>query len=207
LFHIQVFLLISILGYSNPIKAQADNLLVLGDSLSASYGMPIEKGWVGLLQKQLNNKNINIINASISGETTSGGLSRLPKLLQQHQPKWLILELGANDALRGQNLKTTKKNLQKIVSLSQQQGTSILLLGIKIPTNYGPAYKKMLQKTYQAIADKNQLLFDPFFISSIALEPDMMQQDALHPNQKAQPIILKQLSPLIKQLLNVKGFL
>lgn len=177
---------------------------MLGDSLSAAYKMPIHSGWVALLQKQVSAQNIQVINASISGETTSGGKNRLPALLTKHQPKWVIVELGANDALRGQNLKFTKQNLQQIVQMSKEKEAHVLLLGIKLPTNYGPAYDKMLQRTYQSIATNNQLLFDPFFLETVALEPDMMQQDALHPNEKAQVFILKRLKPLIDQLLKQK---
>lgn len=175
---------------------------MLGDSLSAAYNMPVENGWVALMQKTFSSPNINVINASISGETTSGGKNRLPALLKQHQPKWVIIELGANDALRGQNLKTTKRNLQQIVTQSQEIGASVLLLGIRLPTNYGKAYDNYLQRIYQNIATENQLLFDPFFLETIALEPDMMQQDALHPNEAAQHLILKRLTPLINQLIN-----
>ncbi len=199
-------MLIFIISYSNIIKAETGTLLILGDSLSSAYGMPTKDGWVALLQKQLDedNKNINIINASISGKTTSAGLSNLPKLLQKHQPRWLILALGANDALRGQNLKSTQLNLQKIVSLSHQKNTRVLLLGIKIPTNYGPAYEKMLAKTFQKVADKNNLLFDPFFLEHIALKPKLFQKDRIHPNKQAQPLILKQLKPLIDSLLQLE---
>jgi len=202
LFHIQLFVLILITGYSSLIKADTERLLILGDSLSAAYGMSEQDGWVALLQKQLAEENIKIVNASISGETTSGGNNRLPALLKKYQPKWIIVELGANDALRGQNLKITKQNLQKIITQSQQQGAKVLLLGIRLPTNYGMAYDKMLQKVYKTIATKNELLFDPFFLETVALNPKMMQADALHPNEKAQSLILNRLKPLIKQLLD-----
>lgn len=200
-FHLTLFFLIFITSYSSAIKAETENLLVLGDSLSAAYKMPVEKGWVALMQQRLKEKNITVINASISGETTSGGKNRLSALLKQYQPKWVIVELGANDALRGQNLKHTKKNLQQIISESQAQGAKVLLLGIKLPTNYGKAYDKMLQRMYQSIATKNELLFDPFFLETVALEPNMMQHDALHPNANAQVLILKRLKPLIEKLL------
>ncbi len=202
LFHIQLFVLILITSYSSLIKADTERLLILGDSLSAAYGISEQDGWVALLQKQLTEENIKIVNASISGETTSGGKNRLPALLKKYQPKWIIVELGANDALRGQNLKITKQNLQQIITQSQQQGTKVLLLGIKLPTNYGMAYDKILQKVYKNIATKNNLLFDPFFLETVALNPKMMQADALHPNEKAQPFILNRLKPLIKQLLD-----
>lgn len=185
---------------SSVTKSNKPVLLVMGDSLSAAYGMDEDKGWVALMQAQ--QPTVKVVNASISGETTSGGKARLPALLKQHQPKWVIVELGANDALRGQSLKATKSNLQKMVESSQQQGAEVALLGIRLPTNYGPAYDKLLQRTYQQVAKQYDLLFDPFFLETVALEPGMMQQDALHPNEEAQPKILQRLQPLIEQLLD-----
>ncbi|RUM92835.1 MAG: arylesterase [Thiomicrospira sp.] len=191
-------------AYEKPNLASnnsAQNLLVLGDSLSAAYGMPVTKGWVALLADRLQPKNINVINASISGDTTSGGKNRLPNLLKTHQPNWVIVELGANDALRGQSLQATQRNLQTIIDLSQKIGAHILLLGIRLPTNYGPVYDQMLQHTFKRVATQNQLLFDPFFLETVALDPDLMQSDGLHPNAKAQPKILERLWPLIQKLI------
>lgn len=178
-------------------------LLVLGDSLSAAYGIKVTEGWVSLLQDKIveHELNIKVVNASISGETTSGGKARLAKLIKQHAPKWMIVELGANDALRGQNLKVTRNNLQAMIDLGKAHNIRTLLLGIRLPTNYGPAYDLMLQKVYSNLADKNQLLFDPFFLEEVALDPDLMQFDALHPNAQAQPIILKRLWPNVEKLL------
>ena len=193
-------------SYSIPSVAAQPKLLVLGDSLSAAYGMEMTKGWVSLLQNKLDqsSKKITVINASISGETTSGGKSRLATLLKQHQPQWVIVELGANDALRGQNLKTTRANLNQIIEISKQFNAEVLLLGIRLPTNYGPAYDLALQKMYQQLADEHQLLFDPFFLEEVALNPDLMQDDGLHPNAKAQPVILDRLWPLIKKQINAR---
>jgi len=179
-------------------------LLVLGDSLSAAYGMSVEKGWVTLLQKQL--PSYQVVNASISGETTSGGKQRLPELMQQHQPAVLIIELGANDALRGQNLNSTSRNLQSMVDACQQAKKMCkpVLLGIRLPTNYGPAYDALLQRTYQKIADKSDIAFHPFFLESVALDPDLMQADGLHPNAQAQPLILE---TVLETLKAAKGLL
>lgn len=193
-----------ILSYSAPLWAKNHaTLLVLGDSLSAAYGLSVEDGWVALLQKklQVTHPQIRVVNASISGETTSGGKSRLPELLSRHHPKWVILELGANDALRGQQLQSTKANLNRIIELSRQQGAKVMLLGIRLPTNYGPAYDKMLQSVYRQLAKKYQLIFDPFFLEPVALDPDLMQLDGLHPNAKGQPLLLKRLWPKIQQLI------
>ncbi len=218
-FHLRSLLFLTVtltvlFGYSSVTQAEAKpkakpapndpTLLVLGDSLSAAYGMPVEKGWVALLTQDLKNRNIQVVNASISGETTSGGKSRLPALLKQHQPDWVILELGANDALRGQVLQTTERNLQQMVDMSRQAGAEVLLLGIRLPTNYGPAYDALLQKTFQQVAERNQLLFDPFFLETVVMDPDMAQDDGLHPNAQAQPAILKRVQPLIEQLITQK---
>lgn len=175
-------------------------LLVLGDSLSAAYGMPVEQGWVALLSQRLQPLSIDIINASISGETSSGGKNRLPTLLKEHQPNWVILELGANDALRGQSLRSLKQNLATIIEQSQQIGADVLLLGIRLPTNYGPAYDQALTQLYQDLANRYQLLFDPFFLAELALDPKWIQADRLHPNAQAQPKILQRLWPKIQQL-------
>ncbi|PLA75209.1 arylesterase [Hydrogenovibrio sp. SC-1] len=175
-------------------------LLVLGDSLSAAYGMAVEQGWVALLSQKLH-PSITIVNASISGETSSGGKNRLPALLKQHQPNWLILELGANDALRGQSLRSLRKNLTTIIEQGQQAGAEVLLLGIRLPTNYGPAYDEALSQLYQDLADRYQLLFDPFFLAELALDPQWIQADGLHPNAQAQPKILQRLWPRIQMLI------
>jgi len=181
--------------------ASPAQLLVLGDSLSAAYGMAVEQGWVSLLSQKLQPYAINVINASISGETSSGGKNRLPALLKQHQPNWVILELGANDALRGQSLPSIQNNLASIIELSQQVGAKVLLLGIRLPTNYGPAYDQALTHLYQNLADLYQLLFDPFFLAELALDPQWVQADGLHPNAQAQPKILQRLWPHIQTLI------
>lgn len=182
-------------------------LLVMGDSLSAAYGIEVPQGWVSLLQQRLRTssqtKLIEVINASISGETTSGGKQRFPKLLNDYQPRWVILELGANDALRGQNLQSTSRNLAAMIEacLNADFECQVMLLGIRLPTNYGPAYDRFLQKVYSDLAQKYQLVFDPFFLENVALDPGLMQQDGLHPNVQAQSHILQRLWPNIKALL------
>lgn len=193
---------------TNPVQAQSqDVMLVMGDSLSAAYGMSTEQGWVALLQQKLNQQtqdklfNIKVVNASLSGETTSGGLQRLPNLIKRHQPSYVILELGANDALRGQNLSATEHNLANMIEISRQAGAKVLLLGIRLPTNYGPSYDARLAQTYLSLAETYQLDLDPFFLEDVALDPDLMQNDALHPNPKAQPIILQRLWPKLTRLI------
>lgn len=198
-------------------------MLILGDSLSAGYGMAEKDGWVSLLANKLDtltvsnsasqtedreqNKAVKILveNASISGETTSGGKSRLPQLLKEVSPKWVVIELGANDALRGQNLKTTQKNLQDMIDMAHKANAKVMLLGVRLPTNYGPAYDSMFQRVYRQLAEKNNLPLDPFFIEEVALEETLMQADGLHPNEKAQPIILQRLWPLLSSFLGLKA--
>jgi acyl-CoA thioesterase-1 len=186
------FALLLILGLS-PAAQAAERWLVLGDSLSAAYGIPQDAGWVALLGQRLSGLDspIELINASLSGETTSGGLQRLPALLQEHRPTLVVLELGANDALRGQNLQATERNLRRMVELCQAQGARVVLLGIRLPTNYGPAYDRLLQKVYADTAAAYDLAFDPFFLEEVALKPELMQEDGLHPAAKAQPLILE----------------
>jgi len=207
--HSRVFTLIYVaivlfFGFK-PVQVQAERLLVMGDSLSAAYGMPTEMGWVGLLQQKFDahNKEIQVINASLSGETTSGGLQRLPKLLALHQPKWVIIELGANDALRGQDLRQTQRNIQKMIELSKNIGAEVMLLGIRLPTNYGPAYDAQLGRVYTNLSKRFSIPLDPFFLESVALEPDLMQDDALHPNEQAQPLILERLWPQVMEWMSL----
>ncbi|WP_019894418.1 arylesterase [Hydrogenovibrio halophilus] len=201
-----------IISYSSVTQAQTKpkpaaapaTLLVFGDSLSAAYGLNTEQGWVALLAERLKQRedNVKVVNASLSGETTSGGKNRLPPLLDKHQPNWVILELGANDALRGQNLNATRANLISMVERSQQQGASVLLLGIRIPSNYGPAYDRMLRQTFETVSDRTGAALVPFFIKPVALKSRLMQNDRLHPNAEAQPKILDYLWPEIEKLLN-----
>lgn len=192
---------------TQTLRGEKKVLLVLGDSLSAAYGIEVEKGWVNLLQQELkentNYADVEIVNASISGETTSGGKQRFNHLVKQHEPSWVILELGANDALRGQNLQATQRNLESIIQVCANVTPQchVMLLGIRLPTNYGPAYDKFLQKIYRDLAQKYNLLFDPFFLEPVALDSDYMQSDGLHPNALAQPIILQRLLPKVLDLL------
>lgn len=211
--HLSALLIVLGIGF-NPSLSLANSqasteqskpvILVLGDSLSAAYGMKLEQGWVSLMQDKTS--SYQVVNASISGETTSGGKQRLPALMQQHKPAILIIELGANDALRGQNLASTKQNLQTMINACQQAKSSCqpVLLGIRLPTNYGPAYDRLLQKSYETLASQNKLAFHPFFLEDVALDPDLMQWDGLHPNQQAQPVILKTVWQTLK---SVDGFI
>jgi len=169
--------------------------MVLGDSISASYGMPIEKGWVHLLQQTLNEQNSPyiIINKSISGDTTAGGLARIDQALEQHKPEIVLLELGANDGLRGMPPLLIKKNLSELIKRIQQTDAQVLLLSMRIPSNYGKRYTDMFYNNYPDLAKEMDIPFVPFILEDVALAQDMMQADRLHPNEKAQPIIAEKI--------------
>jgi acyl-CoA thioesterase I len=180
-------------------------ILVFGDSLSAAYGLKPEQGWVALLTQRLQSLNYGyeVINASESGETSSGGLQRLPRALQIHQPKLVILELGANDGLRGLPLDLTRQNLTKMVQLSQAAGARVLLVGIRIPPNYGPRYTSEFAGLYPQIAKELSLPLVPFLLEKVALDPALMQDDGLHPNARGEPLVLdtlwRGLEPILKK--------
>jgi acyl-CoA thioesterase-1 len=168
-------------------------ILVLGDSLSAEYGLPRGTGWVNLLEEQLSKDKSpwTIFNASISGETSSGGLTRLPKLLNQKKPGIVLIELGANDALRGLPVNETESNLSKMIQMSKKSGAKVLLCGIQIPSNYGQNYTTQFKKIYPQLANQERIELLPFFLEGIATKPEMFQADRLHPNVQAQSIIFK----------------
>lgn len=183
--------------------AERPVILVMGDSLSAAYNLPASTGWVSLLEERLKSQtNWQVVNASISGETTSGGLTRLPGLLRQHQPDLVLLELGANDGLRGLPPKLISNNLEKMLTLSQESGAKVMLIGILLPPNYGPAYLAQFEQTYPNLAKKHQLPLVPFLLEGVADKPSLMQADGLHPTAEAQPIILETVWLELKALLN-----
>ncbi|WP_207062378.1 arylesterase [Motiliproteus sp. SC1-56] len=186
-----------------PLRATANELLVLGDSISAAYGMEREAGWVSLLQARLDAEGVpvEVINASISGETTSGGLTRLPGLLERHQPEWLILELGGNDGLRGTPLNLIESNLEALVEHARAAGAGVVLLGMRIPPNYGPRYAEGFYDLYGRIAKRHGLPLQPFFLEGVATRPPLMQDDGIHPTAEAQPLLLDNVWPLLEPLL------
>ncbi len=178
-------------------------ILVFGDSLSAAYGLRPEQGWVALLQQRLASTGYGyeIVNASVSGETTSGGLQRLPRTLQLHHPGILILELGANDGLRALPLTTTRENLEKMIALARQSHARVLLVGMRIPPNYGPRYTTDFAQMYTEIASREGLPLVPFLLQSVALDPNRMQSDGLHPNARGEPAVLDTLWPQLEPML------
>ncbi len=196
-----ISILFMLLMWVSPL--QAKTLLVLGDSLSAAYGIPAEQGWVHLLEQELKQREWanRVINASISGETSSGGLQRLPRLLSDYQPDLVMLELGANDGLRGTPLSVMEQNLRQLVELSRQSGAEVMLVGIRIPPNYGPQYTQRFYSIYTDLAQEYQLPLVPFLLERVALKPQFMQADGLHPTAAAQPILLQTVWPHLAPLL------
>jgi len=190
---------IAILMALLSMSSQAKSIVVLGDSISAAYGMAVEDGWVALLQKQL--PEHQIYNVSISGETSGGGLARLDKALADHKPDVLLLELGANDGLRGLSPALMKTNLMEIIRRSQKIGAKVVILGMKIPPNYGKQYVEMFYNIYPQLATQLQLPFVPFILEDVVLVSDLMQADGLHPNAQAQPRITAKILPYLLPLL------
>jgi len=179
-------------------------VLVLGDSLSAEHNIPAGSGWVALLERRLSKEMApppKVINASISGETTAGALARLPALLHKHRPGVLVIELGGNDALRGLAPAQLRGNLEKMLALADEAGAKVLLLGIDVPPNYGPAYRDRLRGTYVDLAAAHGAGLVPFFLEGVALQPGLMQADGLHPTAAAQPRLLDNVWPALKPLL------
>jgi len=182
----------------------ADLVLVFGDSLSAGYGITREAAWPSLLQQELQQRQppSRMVNASISGETAAGGVRRIGKALQQHRPAVVILELGANDALRGAPVAETEKNLEKIITQVKKAGARILLLGIQIPPNYGSDYTRQFRAIYPRLAKRHGIALVPFMLEGIA--PEQFQPDNLHPTAAAQPQILRNVLPVLAPLLSAK---
>nr|WP_229804994.1 arylesterase [Alteromonas halophila] len=184
-------------------SSSSQKLLVLGDSLSAAYGLKANQGWVSLLQKRWQDEQlpIDVVNAAISGDTTDGGLARLPRLLKQHNPTHVLIELGGNDGLQGHPVGKLKQNLMKMITLIEGHGAVPLLQDMQIPTNYGRRYTEMFGESFDDVADKRNITLVPFFLKDIALDPSLMQRDGIHPNAEAQPKIrdymYRQLTPLL----------
>ena len=221
--------LLSLLIFTLPLQSNADSqhtILVFGDSLSAAYGLQQSQGWAALLQKKLQTEKLNppaaklnapvdklnakaqthfstwqVINASVSGETTSGGLSRLKAALSKTQPNIVILELGANDGLRGLPIKNMQSNLEAMIKLSQQAGAEVLLIGMKIPPNYGATYTNGFSETYTTLSKQYNTALVPFLLQKVAANPALIQADGLHPNAIAQPMLLETIWPYLLPLL------
>jgi acyl-CoA thioesterase-1 len=182
-------------------------IVVLGDSISAEYGLPRDTGWVALMRQRLTDERIDysVANASISGDTTSGGRARLPALMQRLKPSIVIVELGANDALRGVPLSTTEDNLRTIIEQAQQGHAKVVLVGMYVPPNYGPDYTQKFHGLYGELSRQLRVPLVPFLLAGIADKPDMFQADQIHPTQQAQPVLLNNVWPAVKPLLRTSS--
>lgn len=182
----------------------APRLLVLGDSLSAAYGIPREQGWVALLQQRLSAAGYphRVINASITGDTTGGGLTRLPAALQRHRPALVLIELGGNDGLRGFSLQQTRDNLLDMVAHSRAAGARVLLAGVRLPANYGNDYRERFQRVFVEVSEQRDVPLVPFLLAGVAETRDAMLADGIHPAAEAQPRIVDNVWPVLQPLLD-----
>ena len=195
-----------LLGLLSSGAVSAQTIMILGDSISAGYGINVQDGWANKLQQRLNQAPYKtgqhtVINASVSGETTSGGLARLPLLLQRHKPDVLVIELGGNDGLRGQPPKLIEQNLGKLIQLGKNQPAKVVLLGMRIPPNYGTAYSTAFAEVFPKVAKQHNVPLMPFFLDGVAGNNQLMQADRIHPTAGAQAKLLDNAWPVIRQVL------
>ncbi len=176
--------------YSDAIERGGSSVLLLGDSIGAGYGLPAEQSWAYGLEQHLQTCGISFINASVSGETSAGGLRRLPQLMQKYRPKLLMIELGGNDGLRGYPLEKLKNNLEQMVQIAHQHQADVYLLGMQIPPNYGPVYTRRFAATFREVAEHYKTALHPFFLDGVGGQADLMQADGIHPNAAAQATLL-----------------
>lgn len=186
-----------------PLTTMAKSIVVLGDSISAGYGIDVNAGWVNLLREKFKQQHLDYVisNESISGDTSAGGLARIDQVLAKHKPDIVLLELGGNDGLRGLSPQEMKSNLGEMVHRSQQAGAKVLLLGMKIPPNYGKRYIDMFYNIYPQVSSELKVPLVPFILEDIALKPELMQADGLHPNALGQPLIVEKVWPYLQELL------
>ena len=202
--YIRLLLLIGFfLGISAASAASPARVLVLGDSISAAYGMSLDQGWVALMEEELNKQGATeaVINASISGETTAGALRRLPALLEEHQPTLVVVELGGNDGLRGHPIPSLRENLRDIVTSSQEAGARVLILPMEIPPNYGSRYLEAFRESFILISESTGASLGSFPLLDAATRPELMQADGIHPTVEAQPIIAERVLPEVLEAL------
>ena len=200
----RLLVLIALIAASVPARAETPVILVFGDSISAGYGLAsVERGWVALLQTRLKQQEYGyqVVNASVSGETTAGGLARLPRALGLHHPAVVVLELGGNDGLRALPIEQMRANLARMIDLARGAGAKVLLLGIRIPPNYGREYTEQFSAVYADLARDERVPLVPFLGNDIALNPDLMQADGVHPVEAAQPLLLASVWPMLAPLL------
>jgi acyl-CoA thioesterase-1 len=180
-----------------------EKIVVVGDSLSSGYGLGQAPSWVALLEERLSEEGYGyeVVNASISGDTSAGGLSRLPRLLETHDPEWVVIELGGNDGLRGQPVASLRSNLSRMIELAKASGAQVLLAGIQIPPNYGQAYTRALAQVYPDLASAHEVPLVEFLLDGVALEANLMQGDGLHPNAAGQKVIYENVWRTLETLL------
>lgn len=201
----QLIATICLVGLCFITQVQAATVLVMGDSISAAFGLETQQGWVALLSNKLTTKSteFKVVNASVSGETTAGGLARFPDLLRKHQPQIVIIELGGNDGLRGLSLEYMAHNLTTMLQQAQEQDATVLLLGMRLPGNYGRRYTEAFYQVYQDVAKQHNVALVDFFLDGVGGVSGMMQADGVHPTQAAQPLLLKNawraLGPLLSE--------
>jgi acyl-CoA thioesterase-1 len=201
----RLLILFALLAASVSARAETPVILVFGDSISAGYGLArVEQGWVALLQTRLKEQDYGyqVVNASVSGETTAGGLARLPRALMLHQPKIVVLELGGNDGLRALPIAQMRANLVRMVELASAAGAKVLLLGIRMPPNYGPEYTEQFRLCYSDVAREKNLPLVPFLLNDVAQSTNLMQTDGIHPNERGQAQLLANVWPTLKPLLH-----
>ena len=199
------FLVLLILVFAGfPANADTPAILVFGDSISAGYGLArVEQGWVGMLRAKLKDEGYGyqVVNASVTGETTAGGLARLPRALAMHHPRVVILELGGNDGLRALPIDQMRSNLGRMVDLSVDSGAQVLVLGMRIPPNYGPEFTEKFFAVFADVARDKKARLVPFLLNDIALSPNLMQTDGVHPNELGQPKLVDNVWPGLRPLL------
>ncbi len=197
-----VLFMFGLTGFS--VSAETPAILVFGDSISAGYGLAhVDQGWVEMLRTKLKDEGYGyqVVNASVSGETTAGGLARLPRALSMHHPEIVIIELGGNDGLRALPVDQMRANLAKMVDLSVGSGARVLLLGIRMPPNYGPEFTEKFRSAFADVAVEKKIPLMPFLLTDIALSPNLMQADGVHPNELGQPKLLANVWPSLKKIL------
>ena len=189
-----ILILLSLVLSQIALSETSKKFLILGDSISAGYGIDLDRKWTSILQRKIDSsgKNLRIINASVNGESTSGGLSRIENLMKSHSPDYLLIELGGNDALRGYPVDKIKSNLIEICKKAAKENVFIMLMQIKIPPNYGRIYTQAFESIYSEIADDLGILLVPFMLENIALDSNLMLPDGIHPNEKGQPFIAEE---------------
>jgi acyl-CoA thioesterase-1 len=203
----RILILVALIFSSPAFGADEPTILIFGDSLSAGFGIDVDQSWSALLQSRLSDQGYEhrVVNASISGETTEGGVTRIARAMERFEPSLIILELGGNDGLRGFPPERLRGNLDKIISTAKKSGAKVILLGIRIPLNYGPRYSEAFEDTFRQAAAAQQIPWIEFFMEGIALNEELLQEDGIHPNTEAQPILLDNAWPIIAKVLDTAG--